>query len=134
MGTRVNFNWHGDEISKKIEDTMVNRLDLAGFTLMNEARDLVSRNQARAGKGARKVGLDPSTPGTPPKRVTGTLHRSIFWALDRQAVKGRVGTPLKYGLFLELGTVRMAARPWMITAVRNKREAIKRILTKEIKA
>ena len=133
MGVRTKFVWNGEGIAKTIENTMVNRLDLAGLTLMNEARSLISRDQPRSGKGARKVGLDPSRPGKPPKRVTGTLHRSIFWALDRQAVKGRVGTPLKYGLFLELGTARMAARPWMITAVRNKIETIKRILSKEIK-
>jgi len=133
MGVRVKLNWNGDEASKKIEDTMVNRLDLAGLTLMNEARELVSRDQPRAGKGATKRGLDPSKPGQSPKRVTGTLHRSIFWALDRQAVKGRVGTPLRYGLFLELGTSKTAARPWMIKAVRNKRERIRRILSKEIK-
>jgi hypothetical protein len=134
MGIQAKFNWNGDEIASKIKGTMLDRLDFAGITLMNEARDLISRSQPRSGKGARKVGLDPSRPGTPPKRVTGTLHRSVFWALDRQRGKGRVGTPLKYGLFLELGTSKMAARPWMITALRNKREAIKRILSKEIKS
>lgn len=133
MGAKTKFNWNGPKVFKDIEDTMVNRLDLALMTLKNEARQLISRVQPTKGIGVRKRGTDPSLPNTPPKRVRGFLHSSIFSEIDRSRVKGRVGTPLKYGLFQEIGTNNIAPRPWMSVAMKNKRPRIKSILTKEIK-
>jgi len=133
MGTKVKLVWNGPKVFSDIEDTMVNRLDLALMTLKNEARRVISRVQTTKGVGVRKRGTDPSTPNTPPKRVRGFLHSSIFSDIDRQRVKGRVGTPLKYGLFQELGTRNLLPRPWMSVAMKNKRQRIKSILTKKIK-
>lgn len=134
MGVTTRLTWKGEEIMLKMRDTLVNRVDLAGFMLLNEARALISRDQPR-GKTASgmRTGLDPSKPGTPPKRVTGTLHRSTFWDLDRTRIKGRVGTPLKYGLFLEIGTSKLAPRPWLSLAMKNKRPSIRAILSKPMK-
>lgn len=133
MGTKIKLVWNGPKVFSEIEDTMLNRLDLALQTLKNEARKLISRNQPVVGTGTRKRGTDPSKPNTPPKRVRGFLHSSIFHEIDRKKIKGRVGTPLKYGLFQEVGTRNIAARPWMSVAMKNKRPRIKSILTKEIK-
>ena len=133
MGTKVKVVWNGPKVFSDIEDTMVNRLDLALMTLKNEARRVISRVQTVVGVGVRKRGTDPSTPNTPPKRVRGFLHSSIFSDIDRQRIRGRVGTPLKYGLFLEIGTRNIAPRPWMSVAMKNKRQRIKSIFTRKIK-
>lgn len=133
MGVKTKLVWNGPKVFSEIEDTMVNRLDLALMTLKNEARQLISRVQPVVGTGTRKRGTAPSLPNTPPKRVRGFLHSSIFSEIDRQKVRGRVGTPLKYGLFQEIGTKNIAPRPWMSVAMKNKRQRIKSILTRPIK-
>jgi|SRR5690554_3621626 len=53
-----------------------------------------------------------SAPGDAPNTDTGTLVNSI--AVETPQPKTAfVGTSLKYGLWLEIGTGRMAARPWL---------------------
>ena len=57
----------------------------------------------------------PSSPGEPPRIDTKNLHESIMTEteVERTAVETRIGTNVRYGLFLELGTSKMAARPWL---------------------
>jgi hypothetical protein len=68
----------------------------------------------------------PSAPGEPPAKRTGTLGRSIDQeTLERRRGRGRefigrVGTNVKYGFWLELGTRKMAARPYLRPALRAK--------------
>lgn len=134
---------------------------------------------ARAGgaKGARRPGksrrakpmrFDHSKPGQPPRKDTGTLVRSIFGQVDPKGwhkgrVVGRVGTTVKYGAFLELGTKPhtiaakekktlcfgyngkwvypkavqhpgMAARPYIHSTVKANRSKIRAILLSRLKA
>lgn len=46
----------------------------------------------------------PSLSGEMPHADTGRLRNSIFWELDPATLRGIVGTPLLYGLWLEYGT------------------------------
>jgi hypothetical protein len=57
----------------------------------------------------------PAPPGHPPATRTGRLWGSITWVLgeDSQGVFAAVGTNVFYGPFLEGGTSRMAARPFL---------------------
>lgn len=61
----------------------------------------------------------PSRPGEPPRKRTGWLQRNIVYELDEPSLSARVGITrnARYGLFLELGTRRMAARPWLISTL-----------------
>ena len=81
-----------------------------------------------------------SRPGDAPAWQTGTLGRSVFHQLtDRKTVI--VGVPAlrskskgadpKYGLYLEVGTSKMAPRPYLRPAVANKRREIQEIFNKE---
>ncbi len=56
-----------------------------------------------------------SAPGQPPAVDTGQLRASVDIGLgvDDLGLFGIVGTPLVKGLWLETGTSRMAARPWL---------------------
>jgi len=129
-----NIKWKGEEIKKKIELDLLDKLDLAGFLILKNAQKIVGRDQPRGKtKSGTRTGLRPSLAGTPPKRVTATLQKSIFWDLDRSAKKGRVGSPLKYAKFLELGTRKMARRPWLSKADTASRGRIRRIFKKELK-
>ena len=63
----------------------------------------------------------PSPPGHPPATRTGRLWGSITWILgqDSQGIFAAVGTNVFYGPFLEGGTSRMAARPFLRPGVED---------------
>ncbi len=75
----------------------------------------------KAGRGGKmkKVlgprGSNRSLPGEFPHKDYGLLRASIAWQIndDGAAAVARVGTPLAYGKFLEFGTRRMQARPFL---------------------
>lgn len=62
----------------------------------------------------------PSAPGSPPNVQTGHLRNSIGYNIVGPA-KARVGTNVEYGLYLEFGTSRMPARPFMGPIVADRR-------------
>jgi HK97 gp10 family phage protein len=68
----------------------------------------------------------PSKPGEPPHLRTGTLARSIDWETLQTSYGfvGRVGTNLKYGFWLEVGTSQMDARPYLRPALDKHRNKI----------
>lgn len=61
--------------------------------------------------------VNVSNPGDPPNTDTGRLVQSIKFEFEDDGRKGRVGTNLKYGAWLEFGTKDMSARPWLSTAL-----------------
>lgn len=67
-----------------------------------------------------------SQPGEPPHKRTGTLARSLDSETYRKGGQffGRMGTNLLYGRFLELGTQRMAPRPYLRPALDVNRKRI----------
>lgn len=76
-----------------------------------------------------------SAPGNPPYKQTGHLRRSIAWeVLQRPGIIGRVGTNLKYGRYLELGTKRLKARPYLRPGLRDATPAIRAIMLKRFPA
>ena len=64
--------------------------------------------------------------------LTGTLRRSIASVFENGGLTGRVGPSVFYSRFVEFGTKRMAARPYMRPAAEavlpKFAEAIKRVL------
>lgn len=68
----------------------------------------------------------PSTPGKPPAVVTGRLRASITWrpGLDALSPYVDIGSAVLYAPYVELGTSRMAARPYLRPALEAARETI----------
>ena len=64
-------------------------------------------------------GHHPSQPGEAPAPDTGTLMRSITHSVEatRDGAFANVGTDLDYGKYLEYGTSKMRARPWLSQAL-----------------
>lgn len=60
-----------------------------------------------------------SAPGDPPAPDLGNLRRSITHELDidERGLLARVGSPLFYSFYLELGTVKMEPRPFLRPAL-----------------
>lgn len=54
-----------------------------------------------------------SAPGEFPKTDTGQLVSSLFFRIGADKLSAFFGTKLAYGRYLEFGTSRMAARPWL---------------------
>ena len=68
----------------------------------------------------------PSAPGEPPHVDTGTLRKSIFSEVHGDEII--VGSTAKHSVYLEVGTSRMAARPFMKKSLWDAYEKVKKIL------
>jgi hypothetical protein len=90
---------------------------------------VVNTSQGKIGS-TYTVYPNPSKPGEPPRKRTGNLQRNVMYELDEASLKSRVGiTPNAiYGLFLELGTIYMLARPWLMATLRKYRQQIQAFL------
>lgn len=96
---------------------MKNRVTRAGITVSRYAKELVS-----------VAGPAPSRPGSPPHKQTGRLRMGINWSLKDDGTV-HVNSSVKYGKYLDFGTRRMAARPWLTRAFNDMRGEIRSILT-----
>ena len=123
MSGGIKTEWHGDELLKIIESEMQKRLATAAEAV-----------RAEAVRSIRTPYPPASTPGNPPHSRSGAsgLLGSVFYDVNSAKREAIVGTPLKYGLYLELGTKRMAARPWLRPALERCRAKIKAIITKPL--
>lgn len=65
------------------------------------------------------AGPSPSAAGNPPAVDTGNLRRSIQVKQDTANGDVEVGTNLEYARYLEYGTSKMAARPWLNRSYNN---------------
>lgn len=70
---------------------------------------------ARSGRTYRRRSVThrASAPGEFPKTDTGQLVASLFFRVAGDKLSAVFGTALGYGRYLEYGTSRMAARPWL---------------------
>lgn len=92
-------------------DTVLRALSTEGVT---EAKMSMTLSPATGREYTRRRSRHiASSPGNPPRVDTGLLRASIhFTKIKVLHYEIRDGVP--YGIFLELGTVRMGARPFMI--------------------
>ena len=138
--------WRGDELRQVIREANQRRLRAAAIVVQNRAKQLLSvagtgiRSAAGVvptpGKSRAKriYGAFPSAPGEPPHKQTGRLRGSVTHeqgALDGKDVV-RIGTNVQYGRRLELGTRKMAPRPWLRRALAEMRGQIRAIFQKSI--
>ncbi|MBI1179106.1 MAG: HK97 gp10 family phage protein [Alphaproteobacteria bacterium] len=73
----------------------------------------------------------PSLPGQPPKNDTGDLKRGIQ-VESGGPLKALVTSSAPHAVPLEVGTSKMAARPYMAPAVKHTRKAIVAFITKAV--
>lgn len=78
----------------------------------------------------RSVTHQASAPGEFPKTDTGQLVGSLFFRVASDKLSAFFGTKLAYGRYLEFGTSRMRARPWLAPTFR----ALKDKITSRVKA
>jgi len=69
--------------------------------------------------------------GTYPYLRRGWLRANIQMEMDRSILTARVGTNVLYGRYLEFGTRKMAARPWLSLALRDFGPQLRAILAED---
>jgi len=134
------IEWHGDAAKQHVEGLAFRMLSRAAMTCERRAKELLSvagtgtrtaGGVVRAVRNARHrvYGAFPSAPGEPPHKQTGRLRASVTHEVDKGEMTARVGTNVKYGLYLELGTSKMAPRPWLRRALAETAAKINSILS-----
>lgn len=124
--------WDGDRARALVLAEAARRLKAAAIAVSNQAKVLISiagtGGGGRNAKGQfkRVYGSNPSAPGEPPHKQTGHLRRGVTYEVV--GLVARVGTNIKYGLYLELGTRFMKARPWLKRALAEANGAVLRAL------
>ncbi len=128
--------------NRALKGEMRRRLARAAAVVARRAKDLLGvagtfkRDSGgkvlrdRRGRFLRVYGAFPSRPGEPPHKQTGRLRGSVAWELvdTGRTWIARVGTNVRYGRFLELGTRRIRPRPWLVRSLDESRSQIRTIL------
>lgn len=141
------FKWYGETQLSAIEKAYNRRVKSACRYLSSAVKADISQagtlrynpttKSGRPSKSQKAIyNFTHSAPGNPPFSQTKHLRRSIAWELVGKVgfkFVGRVGTNLKYGRWLELGTRRMKARPYLRRALSLHRSILARILTAKLK-
>ena len=132
------MKWYGGLVNAQFKQAIRERLEIAGQIVEAEAKGIMKlggrsstgTNIDEAGNtisesNMAKVGTYRSKPGEPPRVQTGTLRRSITHEMDPTLPIVRIGSGVKYGLYLEMGTDKMAPRPFLRPAlVKSKKKII----------
>jgi len=128
----MTLKWTPGGFVKAIEAKETQNMRLAVKIVRDTVVAKVSVSQPlRRGSGGVRVGLDPSKPGEPPKRVESTLFGSIASEVVKEGINivGRVGTNDKKAKFLEFGTSRIKQRPFLRPSLKENIPTLRKILT-----
>lgn len=109
------LKWYGDKAIKNMDQAI---------SVALEASALLVEGQAKA---ICPVGKYPPGSG----RVGGNLRNSITHEVEKK--EARVGTNVEYAPFVELGTVKMAAQPYLNPALEKNKGNIKKIFADAIR-
>lgn len=142
--------WRGKQIMDQVEARVQQNMDKAAILLQGEiVRSFGSPSAMPEGalkrtyggdfrklKAKEWRGMQHSAPGEPPYVQTGMLRRSIAWAAPSKLIR-LVGSALRpqggsgshsYAWYLEYGTSKMAARPYLLPALRRLRAQLFKII------
>ncbi len=117
----------------KVGVQLERNMQVATIFVRDEVKKKLNRGQpTRTLRSGSIIGLDPSKPGEPPKKITSQLQNSIRTKVIRRktAIIGLVGTNLKKGRWLEFGTSKMKPRPYLRPTVSENRTKIGRVVAR----
>lgn len=114
--SEVNLIWRGETAIKHIENQAYEKLYILGEDLVTKIKEFISQEgTGRMYKTGKTAWHQASSPGFPPVVWSGELKGTFGQVVvDKgKVIYLYVGTPKDYGLWLEIGTVKMKARPWL---------------------
>ena len=132
----VRLNLHPKRLMLRVGNRLEKNMEVATVFVRDEVKKKLNRGQpTRTLRSGSVIGLDPSSPGEPPKKITAQLQNSIRTKVIRRkrAIIGLVGTNLKKGRWLEFGTSKMKPRPYLRPTLSEKRRKIGRVIALGIK-
>lgn len=137
----VIVRWHGEQAQARLRRAAAQAIRQAATLLHTRARLLCNRPAKRirmrrrrttkAGPaGSQYTLFIGSAPGQPPMVRTSFGRRHILMEYDAKALTARVGPAenAAYMAYLELGTQRIAPRPWLRRALQETRPAIETLM------
>lgn len=143
-GRIITFGEVADVLSKRLARRSYSRvldeltkgaLEIRNEIVLSMRNSPATGRRYRVGKNKRGKGVyhRASSPGFPPRPRSGDLINSILMQVGHTQVEvGSIITRPAYPKFLEYGTAKMAARPWLEPAVKQQKPfiqaAVKRVL------
>ena len=125
--------WYGDNFIAFLTGQLSKNLELAAIHLVEKIKQALNRTQpyarSKGKKGVWYKGQDPSKPGESPKKIRGDLQRSIAYAMSADRKEAYVGTNIDYGFYLEVGTSRVAPRPFLRSTLLAEQATIAKIIS-----
>lgn len=137
---RVSAVFKGFSSLEKKLKKLENEIDKPALQALGEAaviihgaavRSIQSKDGVKKLVGGREIIV--SLPGNPPNTQTGRLVKSIKIVLNKAELTAQVGSNLFYAFYLEFGTSKMAARPWLGPAFQKNKKVIGEIFSRRIK-
>jgi hypothetical protein len=140
----MSYRWYGKKMKEQMLAETSRRINASAIVVHDHAKKLIGvegtgsaiktmthsygGRQRTVKKKGMVFGHAVSAPGEPPRKQTGRLQGSIAWEMVSK-ILARVGTNVKYGKWLERGTNRMKARPWLGRSLVEMGPKIKRLIT-----
>lgn len=111
---KATMKWEGQKVADQVVATAWQQLQAA--VVYYHTQLLATLNQANP-----RPYRTSSRPGEPPKKRTGWLQSHTLYEMDESSKSARVGVAQNaiYGVYLELGTKLMQARPWLEATLRK---------------
>ena len=134
-GTRVDINPR--KFRRRLVSELVKNMRATTVFVRDEVKKKLNRSQpTRTLRSGSIIGLDPSRPGEPPKKITSQLQNSITTQVitTSREIIGKVGTPLKKGFWLEFGTSKMKERPYLRPTIAENKRKIGKGIAKGVRA
>jgi hypothetical protein len=123
MSISTKFYWHGEELTNVVRTAMLQRLEETGKMVADQVRHNIST-----------LGPPASDPGQFPHIKKGDLYLSIYHkVLVSPRPQVIIGSTVPHAVFLELGTVKMSPRPFLMRTLFDMREAVKTKMTAKLK-
>ena len=118
------------------DDLLVDTINDVAMDTQNEAVRGIQRGPANGRTYKRgTVTHTASAPGQFPMSDTGRLASNVESILATPAnIRAKVGTNIIYGAYLEFGTSKMAARPWLQRSFRQAAEGVAKKLKAKLEA
>lgn len=137
----VTVRWFGDKAHARLRDAAAGAIRAAAALVQTRARILCNapakrmrrrrrRTTPRGPRGSWYTEFVGSAPGQPPMLRTSFGRRNILTEFYADSITAKVGPSVNadYMAYLELGTAKIAPRPWLSRALREVRPAIDALL------
>lgn len=123
------------EVQNVVFIALNEEIEAGAMAIHSDAVKSVQEHQSD-GRVYKRGGVEhtASEPGFAPNTDRGQLAQSIKFEIDRENLTAIVGTNLKYGAYLEMGTTNIKARPWLFPAFEKNRDAIRKAVSSVISA